>query len=110
MGIDFEVLGRIRADEVMAAALTPSEASWFAPGGTSGDDTAREELLLRIWCAKEAAAKCLGVGFAGGPQLFEVAQMSDARDRALVRYVDHTIPVLIRRDDELIIALANVAE
>jgi len=34
----------------------------------------RDEWSLRMWCAKEAVAKALGRGFAGGMQALQIAE------------------------------------
>jgi phosphopantetheinyl transferase len=60
--VDIEYLGR--AGEGFARiAFTPEEHSVLS----ALDTLAREEWSLRLWCAKEAVAKALGRGLAGGP-------------------------------------------
>jgi phosphopantetheinyl transferase len=62
IGVDIEYLGRTGA-EFERMAFTPEEH-----GALSALDTAvHEEWSLRLWCAKEAVAKALGRGMAGGP-------------------------------------------
>jgi acyl transferase domain-containing protein/phosphopantetheinyl transferase len=62
IGVDIEYLGRAGA-EFERIAFTPEEH-----GVLSALDTpVHEEWSLRLWCAKEAVAKALGRGMAGGP-------------------------------------------
>ena len=43
---------------------------------------ALDERLLRLWCAKEAAARYLGIGLLGQPEAFEVGFVAAACARA----------------------------
>ena len=54
---------------------------------------ALDERLLRLWCAKEAAAKFLGVGLQGQPEAFEVQFVDDACARARVVFETATTEV-----------------
>ena len=66
-----------------------------------------ETAFVRLWCAKEAAAKCLGLGLQGTPEAFEV-QFADAECQCA--YVEHAgVPVHIDlvRESTSIIALAS---
>jgi hypothetical protein len=58
VGVDAEQWGRIRSPELFAASLSEQERSALGaiPAGQ------QSEHLLALWCAKEAAAKCLGTG------------------------------------------------
>ena len=64
VGVDLEELGRIQQPELMVESLTAGERA--AVDGLAG--AALDERLLRLWCAKEAAAKCLGIGLQGQPE------------------------------------------
>ena len=66
----------------------------------------REAWALRLWCAKEAAAKCLGLGLNGRPQFFEVRSISPEGARAQVRGGTRELPVAIRLAEDRVIALA----
>jgi malonyl CoA-acyl carrier protein transacylase/phosphopantetheinyl transferase (holo-ACP synthase) len=103
VGVDREALGRIRRPELVAQALTASEQSLL-----SGlDDASQQERLLRIWCAKEAAAKFLGIGMQGLPAAFEVQFADPAAHSAYVAHADSSVFVDLVRDDTSIIALAS---
>jgi phosphopantetheinyl transferase len=69
------------------ASLTDSHDG-LAEGGFASAETAllddcpapeRNDWLLRLWCAKEAAGKALGVGLQGNPLNFVVSQINRAR-------------------------------
>jgi acyl transferase domain-containing protein/phosphopantetheinyl transferase len=62
VGVDIEYLGRT-GEEFERIAFTPEEHSVLS----ALDTPAHEEWSLRLWCAKEAVAKALGRGMAGGP-------------------------------------------
>jgi phosphopantetheinyl transferase len=103
VGVDREAIGRIRRPELVAEALTPTEK-----GLLEGlDEPSVQDRLLRIWCAKEAAAKFLGVGLKGVPALFEVS-FADASDHsAWVAHAESSVWVDLIRDETSIIALAS---
>jgi phosphopantetheinyl transferase len=67
VGIDVEPIVE-RDASFLAAAFTPGERSLL--GRWSGPSYV--EWAARFWCAKEAAAKASGLGFAGGPSSAEI--------------------------------------
>ena len=71
------------------------------------DEASLQDRLLRIWCAKEAAAKFLGVGLQGVPAAFEVRFADSADHRAYVAHAESSVHVDLVRDDTSIIALAS---
>ena len=102
VGVDFEDLGRIQQPELMIGVLTAGERATVA--GLAG--AALDERLLRLWCAKEAAAKYLGVGLQGQPEAFEVGFVDAACARARVVFEGATTEVRIVRDGAAVIAVA----
>jgi phosphopantetheinyl transferase len=60
VGVDLEHAGPVN-DDAGRVAFNDEERALLAQAG--GD-----EWPLRLWCAKEAAAKALGLGLAGGPR------------------------------------------
>jgi phosphopantetheinyl transferase len=102
VGVDFEDVGRIRRPELMIGMLSPAERT--AVEGLAG--AALDERLLRLWCAKEAAAKYLGVGLQGQPEAFEVGFVDAACARARVVFEGATTDVRIVRDGAAVIAVA----
>jgi phosphopantetheinyl transferase len=63
VGLDVEPLSRF-SEVLEAAALTSEERALLA----SAPPAAADEWVLRLWCAKEAAAKAAGTGLAGTPR------------------------------------------
>ena len=102
VGVDLEDLGRIQRPELLADSLTGGERASLH--GLAGE--ALEERLLRFWCAKEAAAKQLGVGLGGSPEQFEVSFDDEALARARVDFEGATVSVDIVRDGRSVIAIA----
>ena len=105
VGIDLETFGRIKLPDFISGAFTPLERSHLE----SVPEDQREEIVLRMWCAKEAAAKSLGMGLNGRPTLFEVKELSSDGKTAMVHSLDHIIPVSIQREGESIISLATIS-
>lgn len=62
VGVDVERLGQ-KPEAFENYAFTAEELSLLA----SLADEARDEWLMRLWCAKEAVSKSLGRGLSGGP-------------------------------------------
>ncbi|MEM7155183.1 MAG: beta-ketoacyl synthase N-terminal-like domain-containing protein [Myxococcota bacterium] len=103
VGVDRERLGRIRRPDLLREALAPPEKA-----SLQGLDAAsQQERLLRIWCAKEAAAKFLGEGLGARPAEFEVAFVDTANHQAHVARGAASVLVDLIMDDDSIIALAS---
>jgi len=102
VGIDLETFGRVKLPDLLDGAFTAAERARVeaTPEGE------REEWALRVWCAKEAAAKSLGLGLDGGPQAFEVRELNGNGRFAVVHGNGQQVPVSIQRQDEKVIALA----
>jgi phosphopantetheine--protein transferase-like protein len=102
VGVDAEQWGRIRSPELFAASLSEQERSALGaiPAGQ------QSEHLLALWCAKEAAAKCLGTGLQGQPEKFEVRFLDAAGHSAQVVHDDMQMEVSLYRDAQTVIALA----
>jgi acyl transferase domain-containing protein/phosphopantetheinyl transferase len=103
VGVDVEEVGRIQQPELIVESLTPREQT--SVRGLDGAEL--DEKLLRIWCAKEAAAKFLGLGLQGRPAAFEVSFADHAWEAACVDYADTTVEVAVNREGDSIIALAT---
>ena len=102
VGVDFEDLGRIQKPELMMGMLTAGERDLVE----GLDGAALDERLLRVWCAKEAAAKYLGVGLQGQPEAFEVGFADAACARAQVVFEGATTEVRLVRNGSTVIAVA----
>ena len=103
VGIDAEQLGRVRQPDLVADSFTANERGYLE--GLAED--ALQERLLRIWCAKEAAAKYLGSGLQGRPDAFEVSFVDSDGNIAQVCFEQETVDVVLSREGELIVAIAN---
>jgi acyl transferase domain-containing protein/phosphopantetheinyl transferase len=71
IGIDVEALRDLR-EELIAAMLIPEERALLARVETA----VTREWMLRLWCAKEALGKALGVGLMGGPRSVVVRDLN----------------------------------
>jgi len=67
----------------------------------------KQEIALKIWCAKEAAAKFLKIGLQGAPEQFVVKFVNNNYDLAQVRYNDQLIQVSVVNESQVIMALAT---
>jgi acyl transferase domain-containing protein/phosphopantetheinyl transferase len=103
LGVDLEELGRIRKPELLATWLAPQEAALVT--GLSGP--ALDERLLRLWCAKEAASKALGIGLQGRPEAFVVSALDAAFDNLLVSHVQGNVEAKVAREANTIMAVAG---
>ena len=73
VGIDLEHAGRIATRDLLAGGFSDAEQGIVTRG--EADASTR---VLQAWCAKEAAAKCLGVGMNGRPRSFVVSAMDNS--------------------------------
>ncbi len=106
VGVDLEALGRIRNPALMADALASIEKARLQ--GMA--DEVRDEALLRMWVAKEAAAKCLGLGMQGRPQDFVVTSADDTFERLWVRHPQGHFDATVVREDAHVMAVAKRIE
>jgi phosphopantetheinyl transferase len=103
VGVDIEHRGRVLHPHLMEGALAESERKLLR----GFDSDALNEKILRIWCAKEAAAKYLGLGLQGGPEKFEVSFLTDDWGRAHVNYGGKVIEVDVSCENDSIVAFAT---
>jgi phosphopantetheinyl transferase len=102
VGVDLEELGRIRQPELMIESLADAERPLVQ--GLQG--AALDERILRLWCAKEAAAKCLGIGLQGQPSAFVVVSADAGCEQMLVQHELGTVETRVVREGTTIIAVA----
>lgn len=100
LGVDRERLDRVRDPALLAGALGAAERQSL-PAAPSA------ERLLAHWCAKEAAAKCLGLGLQGRPEAFEVRWADEQLQTAWVTFGGQQVPVAVRSDGLSVTALAG---
>jgi phosphopantetheinyl transferase len=79
VGIDLDTAGRIATADLLAAGFSATEQAIL-----TDSDPATPLRVLQAWCAKEAAAKCLGTGLNGQPKSFIVNALDDQRGWAHV--------------------------
>jgi phosphopantetheinyl transferase len=115
VGIDIEHVGRRARDGFEHVAFTQEERDLLA----SLDTAAREEWLLRLWCAKEAVAKASGLGMIGGPRGLAIQSvdlgtgtvavvLGDGLAEALPPLAPRLIDVHTARERDLVVASAVV--
>lgn len=101
VGVDIEHTGRIEEPDLIERSLSPAERTRLREGKTLPDR------VLRIWCAKEAAAKYLGSGLEGRPEEFEVSFLDDDWELARVNHAGNVVQVRVRSENDAVIALAT---
>jgi acyl transferase domain-containing protein/phosphopantetheinyl transferase (holo-ACP synthase) len=103
VGIDVERVGRLQKPELVVDSFTAQEKGLVQ--NLSGMEL--QDRTLRIWCAKEAAAKYFGIGLQGEPALFEVSFVDDAHSLAEVKYGELSIAVTVSLYKDNVLALAR---
>jgi phosphopantetheinyl transferase (holo-ACP synthase) len=68
---------------------------------------AHRDRVVRMWCAKEAAAKCLGTGLQGQPDAFVVVSVDTAFERLRVESAWGAVDTWIRDHGGTILAVAT---
>lgn len=106
VGIDIESYGRLRDPALVAQSFDPSEAGWLS--GLQGE--ALEAAVLRMWCAKEAAAKCLGMGLQGDPSAFRIRAADQALERLDVEHGAQKVQVDVMARPGGVLALAALIQ
>ena len=104
VGVDFEAMGRAQP-ELVAQSLAPQERPLL--DGLSG--AALEERVLRLWCAKEAASKCLGIGLQGEPADYAIGQADAACENMRVEHPMGAVEAHVVRRQDTVIAVATPA-
>jgi acyl transferase domain-containing protein/phosphopantetheinyl transferase (holo-ACP synthase) len=105
VGVDLESLDSLRQPELMIDSLAPAERPLVQ--GLQG--AALGERLLRLWCAKEAAAKCLGLGLQGQPSNYVVSPLDERFECLRVQHAAGTVEARVLRRDDTLIAVAEPA-
>jgi acyl transferase domain-containing protein/phosphopantetheinyl transferase (holo-ACP synthase) len=105
VGVDLERTDQPRRTDLVADSLAPEEQSFVA--GLAGD--AQAERVLRLWCAKEAASKCLGTGLMGEPWSFRVVAADPGFDRCEVVHDAGAVAVTLAKQGAVIIAVGTRA-
>ena len=102
VGIDLDMAGRIATADLLAAGFSASEQAIL-----TDSDTAAPLRVLLAWCAKEAAAKCVGSGLNGQPRSFVVSALDDQQGWSQVIVPgDIALSVSLAVDDQSVLAVA----
>lgn len=104
VGVDFESLGRVQP-ELVAQSLAAHERPLV--DGLSG--AALDERVLRLWCAKEAASKCLGIGLQGEPADYAIREADATCGNMRVEHPLGTVEAHVVRRHDAVIAVATPA-
>jgi phosphopantetheinyl transferase len=105
VGVDLEVMGRVKQPELIVQALSAHERPLVE--GLSG--AALDERVLRLWCAKEAASKCLGIGLQGEPANFSIRRADGLCENMLVEHALGAVDTHVVRRHNTVIAVATPA-
>lgn len=106
VGVDMEMLTTQSPGPDLETAFTDEEQAILS----AFTGAQRQELSLRLWCAKEAAGKYLGTGLHGQPQSFRVMLEGFVAERPETFWIEHSnrrIFVSTARLGDLVIALAT---
>lgn len=102
VGIDREMFGRVALQDLLAAGFSADEQALLAD-----TDANQETSVLQAWCAKEAAAKCVGTGLNGQPRSFVVSAMDDQQGWAQVVVPGNiALSVSLALDEQSVLAVA----
>jgi phosphopantetheinyl transferase (holo-ACP synthase) len=105
VGVDMEEPGRLKDPALLSQALAPEELALVQ--GLHGDILERRQLLL--WCAKEAAAKCLRTGLQGRPWDWRVVPADASFELATVVHGEQQVGVQWVDLPDRVVALAGDA-
>jgi phosphopantetheinyl transferase len=102
VGIDMELMGQSH-EGLGKGAFAEEEQTLLA----AVPSASREEWLLRLWCAKESAAKALGSGMVGGPLNLVVQEVEMESGKVGVRIVGELARQLPEYDGMLLTAYSG---
>jgi malonyl CoA-acyl carrier protein transacylase/phosphopantetheinyl transferase (holo-ACP synthase) len=102
VGFDAQGVGDVSFPELVEGALAQSEREALH----KFPENEWPERVVRLWCAKESAAKALGTGLLGRPEAFEVSFHRDDWEQAIVAFAGDSFRVSLARDRDLVVALA----
>ncbi len=83
IGIDIEQLNRVHHDDLLVGGAFSNEEIILMESIQSKE---RPTLIVGLWCAKEAAAKSLGLGLMGAPQKWQVTNFSASDHKVTISY------------------------
>ena len=100
IGVDLQKkISTSHADDLLVAAFGPAEQSWLQTGGP--------EVAVSLWCAKEAAAKAVGLGLGGDPRKWKITNCSPDFQRVEVTFESNTLQVCLNQEADEILAVCQ---
>jgi malonyl CoA-acyl carrier protein transacylase/phosphopantetheinyl transferase len=105
IGVDLESIGSVRQPGLVLESMSPGEQA--LAHGLHGQ--AYEERVLSLWCAKEAASKCLGIGLQGQPERFRVVAADPDFESVVVEHAGGSSQVQVERVHGNVVAVARPA-
>jgi phosphopantetheinyl transferase len=100
IGVDLQQLSQNHADDLLVAAFGPGEQSWLQIGGA-------QQVAASLWCAKEAAAKAVGLGLGGDPRKWKITNCSPDVQRVEVTFETQILQVSLNHQAEEILAVCQ---
>jgi phosphopantetheinyl transferase len=105
VGVDLERIDTPRRTDLVLDSMAEEEKPLVK--GPSGEVHA--ERVLRAWCAKEAASKCLGTGLMGEPWAFRIVAADPSLSNCEVVHAAGTVAVSIEKRGAAVIAVGTLA-
>ncbi len=99
LGIDIESLDKHNIGDWLCRAFTEQELEFVPQGDT--------RTLLALWCAKEAAAKALGIGLGGTPLQWRIVNCSHDQRKVIVTYEGNFLDVKLWYQDMEVLAVCQ---
>ena len=101
VGIDLQRLEKLHVDDLLDVVVKSQERKWL-------DNLPTNEKQIRIvefWCAKEAAAKALGIGLNGNPKNWEICAYLPEKRTINILYAGTVLPVKFWRFEQEVFAI-----
>ena len=99
IGIDMERLGHVQMADCQSVAFTSAELKLLAQF---------DELeLLGCWCAKEAAAKAMGLGLQGKPKQWQITNYAKDASQVQVTYAEQVFSVNLWYGNREVVAICQ---
>lgn len=104
LGVDLEWPGRLSRPDLVAESFSEPEQAVLK----TLQPPQQQQAVLTLWCAKEAAAKCLGTGLDGHIRDFTVRMDAPLQRTVSVFFEDMEVPVSFAEHQGAIIAFTSI--
>jgi phosphopantetheinyl transferase len=104
LGVDLEWPGNLSQPDLVAESFSELEQATLQ----TLPPPEQQHAVLALWCAKEAAAKCVGTGLDGHIKDFTVGMDLPLRQTLSVFFEDIEIPVSFAEHHGAIIAFTSI--